>query len=84
MPEVLEYTYEDRPDHLTDREAIERYTKMQANHPDALIMLRDLDCGHWQVRMYETEAEKNAFLRRRLSLVFRTFWSALQRTSKTP
>jgi phosphoenolpyruvate-protein kinase (PTS system EI component) len=85
MSELLEYTYEEeKPDHLSEREALESYARAKREHPDALIVLRDLDCGHWQIKTYETDAEKNAFLSKRLSFMVRNFWSAFRLTPKTP
>jgi len=84
MSELLEYTYEDKHDHLSEGEALESYTRAKREHPDALVVIRDLDCGHWQIRTYETDAEKNALLRKRLASMVRTFWSAFHLAQKTP
>lgn len=78
MPEPLEYSYEENADHLSEGEVLERYTRAKREHPNALIVLRDLDCGHWQIRTYETDDEKNAFLRKKLSSMVRMFWSAFR------
>lgn len=78
MPEVQEYTYSDRSDHLSDAEAISEYGAARSEHPDALVVLQDLDCGHWQVKVYETPAEKDAFFKRQLQSMFRTFMSVLK------
>lgn len=78
MPEVLEYTYSERPEHLTDDEAVAKYSTAKREHPNALVVLRDLDCGHWQVKVYETTAEKNTFLKRRLDSMVRTFWASIR------
>ncbi len=61
--ETLEYTYEDRPhrSHLDDTEALEKYKKEKTANPDALIVLDDLDCGHWGIDVYETQEEKEVF-----------------------
>ncbi len=82
MSEPLEYSYEEQSDHLSEGEALERYTRAKREHPNALIMLRDLDCGHWQIKTYETDDEKNALLRKKLASMVRTFWSAFRPTPK--
>lgn len=64
MPTVAEYTYE--KEHLTETEALERYKRLKAFDPAALVLLRDLDCGHWQVDVYESETEKRMLVERRL------------------
>lgn len=78
MAEIAEYSYEEQTDHLSESEASDRYAKARREHPNALTVLRDLDCGHWQIKVYETDAEKNAFLRRRLDSMVRMFWSAIR------
>lgn len=84
MPDVLEYTYDERPEHLDDRAAIKQYEKALTEHPEALVDLRDLDCGHWEVNVYKSATEKNAFLVRRLNALLRTFWSSILPNPKTP
>ncbi len=84
MSEPVEYTYEDRSDHLSERDALERYARAKREYPNALVILQDLDCGHWQIKTYETDDEKNAFLHRRLGSMVRTFWTALRLTPKVP
>ena len=78
MAELAEYTYDEQTAHLSESEAIERYTSLRREKPDALLVLRDLDCGHWRVQAYQTDAEKNAYFRRRLDSIFKVFWSALR------
>lgn len=61
--EDLEYAPYDRPaDHLTAKQAMSRYAKVRSEKPDALVILEDLDCGHWRVNQFETPPEKNAYL----------------------
>ena len=78
MPEIVEYSYDDPTDHLTEREAIEQYSALRETSSDALVVLRDLDCGHWQLKTYTTTEEKNGFLRRRLESMLKVFWSAVK------
>ncbi len=82
MAELAEYTYNERDDHLTEAEALGRYAVTRREDPTAIVVLRDLDCGHWQVKTYSSEAEKNAFLRNRLESMVRMFWSALRLPAK--
>ena len=85
MSEPIEYSYdEENAQHLSDGEALERYSRARREHPDSLVILRDLDCGHWQIRTYETAEEKNAFLSRRLTSMMRIFWSSFRLTPKRP
>lgn len=84
MSDPLEYSYEDKSDHLSDGDALAQYTRAKRERPNALIMLRDLDGGHWQIETYETDDEKNACLRNQLAYLVRTFWSALRPSLKTP
>lgn len=78
MADVLEYTYSDKADHLTESDALEQYSRARSEHPDALVMLRDLDCGHWQVQVHETEQEKQQALRERWASIFRMFTAAFK------
>jgi hypothetical protein len=77
MSDTLEYSYEEAPSHLTESEALDGYTKARLEHPDALVRLRDLDCGHWQVTIHETPAEKDALFRETFASMLRTFWTRL-------
>lgn len=65
--------------HLTDAEAIERYGKEKSLHPDALIVLEDLDCGHWNISVYDTEEEKEEFVKNKWSEFLGQFKSYLKR-----
>lgn len=78
MPELAEYTYDEQNDHLSDAEAIEQYSSLRREQPHTLVVLRDLDCGHWQIKTYETDADKTAYMRRRLDSMLKVFWAALR------
>jgi len=77
MPSVAEYTPYDRDsDHLPENEALKLYSAMKASDPEAIVVLRDLDCGHWQVRRYSTQVEKNEYLNRYLRRIYGRFVKA--------
>ncbi len=59
---IQEYSYDDDTRHLEDSEALEKYKSVKALHPDALVVLDDLKCGHWDVEVYKTEEEKQEYL----------------------
>lgn len=61
MYNVVEYSYDDEKHHLNDKEALEAYTKAKKLHPGAIVVLDDLACGHWDVDIYETPEQKNAY-----------------------
>jgi len=84
MSEPLEYTYEDKSEHLSEREALEQYAQAKRDHPDAIVVLRDFDCGHWRIKIYDSADEKNVVLSKRLDSLLQTFWSALRLKPKTP
>lgn len=77
---MVEYAeYEIEKDHLTGDEALERYQREKALHPDAIITLDDFDCGHWEVHTYRTEREKQIFYRTRLARLFKNVLSGFGR-----
>lgn len=71
MSVISEYTYEPKRSHLDQSEALNEYKRALKNHPDALVVLDDLDCGHWNVVVLKTAAEKNRFYRRRLNSLYK-------------
>lgn len=73
----MSYEYEKK--HLNGKDALERFRKEKASHPNSLITLEDLDCGHWTVNVYETEVEKEAYLRKKLSDMISSFWSSFKK-----
>lgn len=72
MNGVAEYTYE--KNHLTEAEALERYEREKSLYPDGLVVLEDLDCGHWEVNVYRTESEKEIFFQKKLTEMLYHFW----------
>lgn len=70
---ILDYSYDDETHHLDDDEALEKYKREKALHPDALIVLDDLACGHWDVDVYKSSDEKEAFLRKRVDKILEKF-----------
>jgi len=64
MASVAEYEYEPKSSHLSDAEALDPYSAARRDHPDALVVLDDFDCGHWRVQVHTTDAQKEAYLRR--------------------
>jgi hypothetical protein len=59
-----EYRYD--TDHLSETEAFQQYRTEKALHPDSIVTLEKLDCGHWAVRVYSSVSEKEALLRKKL------------------
>jgi hypothetical protein len=76
---ILEYSYDDNTHHLDDREALEAYKREKAAHPDAYIVLDDLDCGHWTVEVHESPQEKESVLRKSLATLVENFFSAFKK-----
>ncbi len=70
---IQEYSYEDDTFHLTDEEALETYRREKAIHPDALIVLDDLHCGHWDVEVYKTRDEKEEYLGKKARSILERF-----------
>jgi hypothetical protein len=77
MSTVLEYSYdyedEDGPP-LSDKEAVEKYEYEKAIDHDSLVILKDLNSGvHWRVKVYRTEAEKEAYLTKQVIKIWERF-----------
>ena len=71
ISEYSEYTYESKRS-FNHSEALNEYKRaIQRHHPDALIVLDDLGCGHWNVIVLQTSAEKDQYYRRRLSSFYK-------------
>ena len=71
------WTYEKR-EHLTTKQALKKY-RLAKTHPNDLVSLENLDCGHWAVRVYGTDAEKEAFLLNKFSEMLKAIASAFAR-----
>jgi len=70
MSSVVEYSYDEDPP-LSDREALDVYTREKSRNPDALVVLDQLNCGaHWRVKTYKTEEAKEDFLREKVKKIF--------------
>ena len=69
-----EYAFEA---HFDETEVMDRYNKEKQKHPDALVVIEDLPCGHFEINLYKTEKDKQAFYRRRWVSVFAEFWKTL-------
>lgn len=67
MYNTVEYSYENEKRHLHDDDALERYKEAKLQHPGAIVVLNDLDCGHWDVDIYETPEEKEKFYKKTVS-----------------
>jgi hypothetical protein len=70
MYNTVEYSYEDKKHHLTDDDTLEAYKKAKSLHPNAIVVLEDLACGHWDVDIYETPEQKESFYKKRLAKIF--------------
>jgi hypothetical protein len=72
MSEIAEYSYDQETEHLSEREALKEYEKQKSESSrDALVNLEELRCGHWRVRTYQTEPEKQEFFRKKLNRIWR-------------
>ncbi len=76
---ILEYSYEDDTQHLKDDEALEAYKREKARNPDALVVLDDLPCGHWDVEVYKTDEEKEEYLGKRSRGILEKFANAFKK-----
>lgn len=76
---VSEYTYEPTRSHLNEAEALDEYKQALKNHTDALVVLDDLDCGHWNVTVLETDEEKEDYYRRKAMNYYNTFLSTFMK-----
>jgi len=81
MSTVLEYPSYDEADHcLDDSEALEKYRDEKARNPNALIVLDQLHCGeHWKVNVYETEDEKEKYLKRQIKRIIGRFTANIEK-----
>jgi hypothetical protein len=71
-----EYEYEFET-HFSEGEAVDRYVQEKEKHPDSLVVLENLSCGHFEVKVFKSEKDKQAFYRRKLTETFADFWKAL-------
>jgi hypothetical protein len=60
--------------HLSTTQALKEYQLEKARN-NGFVDLEVLDCGHWKVKVYRTEIEKEAFLLSKLSDMLRRFLS---------
>jgi hypothetical protein len=76
---ILEYSYESELGHLDDVEALETYKRERILRPDAMIVLDDRPCGHWDVEVYESKEEKREYLQKRISQIFDRFFNTFKK-----
>jgi hypothetical protein len=55
---------------LSEKEALEAYKQAKAIYANDVVHLDDLDCGHWTVKVYSTDSEKQTFYRDRLKKLY--------------
>ncbi len=77
MYNTVEYSYDTGNRHLTDDEALDYYKKAKATHPNAIVVLDDLNCGHWDVDICVTDEQKKMFYRRRLEGLYKQLLNRL-------
>jgi hypothetical protein len=70
-----EYAYE--TPHLKESEVADRYTREKSRYPDAIVTIDNLDCGHFNVEVYRTENEKQAFYNRHVNRLLKRLWASL-------
>ena len=76
MHAILEYSYDEKETtHLNSRDALNAYKKAIAIHRDALVILDDLDCGHWNVDVIQSDDEKQAYYGSKARTFYRRFLS---------
>jgi hypothetical protein len=78
MIALAEYKYDEEQEHLTEKEALARYQSEKSANPNGLVVLDDLSCGHWSVKTYKSDTEKQQFLQIKFSAMLKLFWSALR------
>lgn len=76
---ILEYSYESENEHLDDAQALDFFKKETALHPDALVVIDDRRCGHWDVEVYKSKAEKTEYLQKRISQIFDRFLTTFRK-----
>ena len=69
--EYAEYEYEPDDDHLSESAAVERYKTAKALHPDAIINLERLPCGHYSVSIHKADWQKQQFYKRTYNSLLR-------------
>lgn len=76
---TVEPAYEYEMDHLDESEALDRYAQERRRHPGAIVSIEGLDCGeHFDVKVYDSNKEKQVFYRKRISKLFDNLWDALK------
>lgn len=70
MSNYTEYTFESKDQHLKEVDVLDQYKKAKALNPDAIVILEDLSCGHWNVNIYKTPEQKEEFYKKRISRLF--------------
>lgn len=73
MYDTLDYSYESEDRHLNDDEVLESYKKAKAQKPNAIVILDSLNCGHWDIDVYETPEQKEAYYRKSISALLSKF-----------
>ena len=62
-----DYSYENEKTHLSENDVLESYKKTRMENPGAIVVLKDLDCGHWDVEVYDTPERKEVYYRQSIS-----------------
>jgi hypothetical protein len=76
---ILEYSYESESEHLDDAQAIDFFRKERARNPDALVVIDDRPCGHWDVETYNSKQEKTEYLQKRISQIYDKFLTTFRK-----
>jgi hypothetical protein len=77
MYNTVEYSYETGTRHLTDDEALETFKRAKQSNPDAIVVMDDLSCGHWDVDVYTTDSQKKSYYRKRVDRLYNQLMSKL-------
>ena len=74
--ETKEYRYDDNElAHMDESDVLDSYRNVREKHRDSLIILEDLDCGHWHVTVHSSDDEKDTVLRDHMRKALRAFSS---------
>ena len=71
------YDYEEKKDHLDADEALKVFLKERMQN-DALVVLEDLKCGHWNVKVLRTDREKEEYLKERITGIWKKVINGIQ------
>lgn len=75
-PEYDGYEADAHPD---ERDTLSRYRAAKSAFPMALVVLDEQPCGHLEVKIYNSEAEKRSFYRTKVDEMVSGLWKVVSR-----